>query len=685
MSTTSSPPTSQLLYGHKKSQAVLEFALSFPILLIIVFGIIDFSLLFAAWLSVQNVARQAVRYAATGQYNPAYCVDGPDAGVEPCAGEGKNAEVDAARLQSIHDEANRFLYLMMITNGALQNQKGYINIIVCSSRDLSDPPDNSPDLVFFPSRMGDLASDAYARCRYNNNDIQDAGSPGDRVIVAVDFNHPFLTPFINYTWPLYHLASSREAIVERFRVARVINVPPSIALPTPTASKTPTPSPLFIDIIVPDVDGTILSTANDTRFEAVAYDPGVNPSSPQNGDGILQVEFWFNGPTGISGSTDGAVRYCAFGGNGPCNTIESLMSFYTLAPGTYTIWARATAYDGVRTAVTSKTFIIVATKTPTITLTPTVTKTPTMTSTATSTPTPDCSQFSSIAPTATTSSGRPRITFSISSNYPAGSTYANTWVQTVTFNWSPYKALNSSQDLRRWYYDTLLIDSNTARTGTADMTASPYTWDKSPGVTSLNTDLLAGETDNFNFDFNDSDASWPQLPGTSFGYEVVLGNGCRLSFDPQSTSTPTITRTPTMTRTITLTPTVTRTPTVTFTPTITLTPTITRTPTVTFTPTITRTPTRTPTVTLTPTITLTPTKTWTPTITLTPTKTATSTWTFTPTITRTPTPSFTPTPTRTITLTPTKSATPTKTKTPTPTNTYAPSITPTSTPRCIDC
>ena len=52
-----------------RSQGVVEFALALPILLMLVFAIIDFSLLFSAWLLIQNMSRQAVRYAVTGEFN----------------------------------------------------------------------------------------------------------------------------------------------------------------------------------------------------------------------------------------------------------------------------------------------------------------------------------------------------------------------------------------------------------------------------------------------------------------------------------------------------------------------------------------------------------------------------------------------------------------------------------------
>ena len=59
--------------GKSRAQALVEFALALPVLLALVFGIIDFALIFQAWLSVENVARQTVRYAVTGEYNVENC------------------------------------------------------------------------------------------------------------------------------------------------------------------------------------------------------------------------------------------------------------------------------------------------------------------------------------------------------------------------------------------------------------------------------------------------------------------------------------------------------------------------------------------------------------------------------------------------------------------------------------
>ncbi|MDX9863849.1 MAG: TadE/TadG family type IV pilus assembly protein, partial [Anaerolineaceae bacterium] len=71
------------IQGHFKrrsrAQGLVEFALALPVLLLLIFGIIEFGRLLQAWLALENGARFGVRYATTGEYNPAYCPDAVDA------------------------------------------------------------------------------------------------------------------------------------------------------------------------------------------------------------------------------------------------------------------------------------------------------------------------------------------------------------------------------------------------------------------------------------------------------------------------------------------------------------------------------------------------------------------------------------------------------------------------------
>jgi hypothetical protein len=54
---------------RRKGQTLAEFAITLPIVLIMMFGIIEFGRIFQAWVTLQNAARAAARYASTGQYN----------------------------------------------------------------------------------------------------------------------------------------------------------------------------------------------------------------------------------------------------------------------------------------------------------------------------------------------------------------------------------------------------------------------------------------------------------------------------------------------------------------------------------------------------------------------------------------------------------------------------------------
>lgn len=304
----------------KKGQAAVEFALSFPIILIVIFGILDFSILFATWLSVDNVARQAVRYAATGRYESctaAACTSSVES--------EKNAAIDAARLVSIKNAAKAAMG-PLIRPAALAafNDSGYYQIVVCSSE----------PWVLIPSKMGGRLKADYAQCQNPSgaND-ESPGEPKKLAIVMVDYNYEYVTPFINSAFQYFHLSSRAQLIVEAFRITRSISVPPKIlvatyTLPPPTETFTPTITetptltmtptltrtltltptrtltktlvPLYLDIIRPTTN-QVITNISQTNFEAIAWDPNVGTS---NGNGIQKVEFTFSGPSAISARTE---------------------------------------------------------------------------------------------------------------------------------------------------------------------------------------------------------------------------------------------------------------------------------------------------------------------------------------------------------------------------------------------
>jgi Flp pilus assembly protein TadG len=183
---------------------VVEFALVILVLLTVVMGIIEFGRLLQTWVTVQNSAQAAVRFATTGQ-----CA------VDPTA---PGWDEDAARLQCIKDEARRAAISLSVSAGAGVFDPGYFDVSVHAS----DPPTLDPDAEY-------------------------PGGPNARVAVDVTYNHPLITPIVRRILPWISLRAHAEMINERYRHPGYGTPPgelPPTIMPTSTPTPTPTPVPL---------------------------------------------------------------------------------------------------------------------------------------------------------------------------------------------------------------------------------------------------------------------------------------------------------------------------------------------------------------------------------------------------------------------------------------------------------
>ncbi len=204
-----------------RGQALSEFGLVLPILLLVMFGLIDFGWALQAWLSTENAARHSARYASVGDYDPAYCVDLDGPPSDPCAGTMRAAEIDEARVRSsIPDAALRGGVGLLPDPSAGPTDPHYFHTMICSTR---------AGFTYTPPNT----------C----SPTDDAGGPGDRVLVVVTYNHPFVTPLIRAFTPMVTFRSSQEMINERFRTSRVIGLAPGVGTVTPTLAATNTPPP----------------------------------------------------------------------------------------------------------------------------------------------------------------------------------------------------------------------------------------------------------------------------------------------------------------------------------------------------------------------------------------------------------------------------------------------------------
>jgi hypothetical protein len=385
---------------RRPGQGLVEFALILPILLLILFGIIEFARILQAWLSVENGARFGVRYAVTGDYDVKYCpqasIDYPAYAADDLADgtvdcivpstvtnyqEETDTLKDAARVYSIIEVATGgAVAILRNPDGSLaETDHGYFKVSVCSSRNVDG--DTSPDYQLLSPIPGQFLSALCVQDPDGSNSPQpfpvredgietmDSGGPGDRVYVVVDFNHPVVVPLISSIWPKLHLTSQRQGIVERFRTARVVGLPPTLAPPTltnppPTATYTPSHTPTPTETYTPTPTSTATHTFTPTETSTVTETPTVTESAT-----VTDTPTETDTPTQTRTPTVTST---------PSNTAT-------------------------------------ATRTPTVTNTPTITNTPTQTRTPTITPTrtatvPTSTRTPTRTPTATTPSPTPTAT-----------------------------------------------------------------------------------------------------------------------------------------------------------------------------------------------------------------------------------------------------------------------------------
>jgi Flp pilus assembly protein TadG len=179
-----------------KGQSLVEFALTIPVLLLMVLGTFEFARLFLAWVTVQNCAQSAARFATTGKQFA-------DPHLDPW---------DTARLGAIKAQALDKAVSLNIDGTASPSSSGYFHVFVYAS----DPPVLGAE---YP------------------------GGPNARVAVDVVYNYPLIMPLLNVLFPYITLTGHSEMINEQFRhpgYGTPMGALPATIVPTPTPSHTPT-------------------------------------------------------------------------------------------------------------------------------------------------------------------------------------------------------------------------------------------------------------------------------------------------------------------------------------------------------------------------------------------------------------------------------------------------------------
>ncbi len=307
-----------------RGQAMVEFVIALPILLFVIFGIIEFARMVFAWMAVQNAARFGIRYAVTGEFNDIYCIEAgnllggahvaadtdggdpqdckiPDTYTNSDKADKERELIDMARLFSIQDAAvgggtglwlrpnvsgNYEQYLSLHSDAflGLPGESGFYHITVCSNR-------AGQYVMDYGNYAIPLCKDLIA-----TQLMDDAGGPGDRVKVHVEHRHPLFLPILSNIWPSVSLNAERDGIVEKFRTSRALGVSgpilsaptwtqtPTITLtptitytPTQTPTQTPSATPIPVDCALIDIDYSTVGAYGGGFYGAIVRIRNNNP------------------------------------------------------------------------------------------------------------------------------------------------------------------------------------------------------------------------------------------------------------------------------------------------------------------------------------------------------------------------------------------------------------------------
>ena len=277
-----SHPAASVGRRRYRGQGLVEFALILPVMLLLLFVIIELARVLHAWLAIENGARFGVRYAVTGEFDDDHCLAFPLGVCDDLP------EKDAARITSIKDATRAGAVAILRNESVVPGVPGYFNISVCSTKAgvIYSPADsNAPLPVNWP-----------ADCAPS----EDPGGPGDRVLVTVDFEHPLIVPIVSSWWPEIRLTAHREAIVEQFRVSRVVGLPATVSVPTFTATITPTPTNTMTptETSTPTITPTPTNSPTATGTQTVTstptttLTPTVTPTPDCDDLDLTIIEIW---------------------------------------------------------------------------------------------------------------------------------------------------------------------------------------------------------------------------------------------------------------------------------------------------------------------------------------------------------------------------------------------------------
>lgn len=295
-----------LKFNPKKSkaQAIVEFAIVLPILLLVVYGLIEAGRLLFIYSSVNNAARQAARWGSA-------------------SGIGPNGVARYLDCKGIREEADRIDFLNAFDTNDLAE------FVIEYDRPTTGNPDPGPYYTCTPAL--DVAGIA--------------AKTGDRITVRVNATFTPLVPLVPFNPGTIAAESSRTLLLSISIVPKYSPTPTPTPTPTQTPSNTPTPSltPTYTSTPPVTLPATFTPTSTPTSAQCAVHGPleysGASMSMTiTNNSGqpllIQDMTVTWNHDTGRSGNKELGLTDASLGGlvfwsdNGQGQVVPS----YTITP-----------------------------------------------------------------------------------------------------------------------------------------------------------------------------------------------------------------------------------------------------------------------------------------------------------------------------------------------------------------
>jgi len=237
------------LKPRKRGQSLVEFAVALPFLLVILLGIFEAARWFQAYLAVQYAAREATRFAVTGQPTDAYCkvMGMPVTGVPYVPYDYEKCRVD---------------YIQQV---GINLAKLGLNV------DLSINDVTKPRFLGVYVRGGDGSSSGA------DTVTDHAGVARGRIEIRVVYNHPVTNPLMAPLLPTIRVIGTSEMINEPW-IGGGPDVPDKLEAPPPFPPLD-TDGDGWSDVDERDIHGTLPGNV-DTDGDGVPEGPdgpGIDP------------------------------------------------------------------------------------------------------------------------------------------------------------------------------------------------------------------------------------------------------------------------------------------------------------------------------------------------------------------------------------------------------------------------